>query len=183
MGDLHITGGKYAFAALVLASAVEACGTFAPSFEPAITVPIVTEPLLPDLERQVFDLINDYRRVNGASPLVFDSTVAAVARGYSMSRAAGDVSSTKPEKQRRREETLCRLVPYREIAEQYATVSGDPLASTHSAVWGWTSVGDSAEALLDDFSKIGIAVIRDSTGAYHFTQILVRPSPTFRCGT
>ena len=125
------------------------------------------------LERQVHDQINAYRRRRGLSPLEFDSYISQIARTHSQQMASGQVNFGHDGVQQRYD-AIGQRTPYRQVAENVAWNSGysNPV---ERAVEGWIDSPGHHRNLTGPYERAGVGVAINSEGAYYFTQIFMRP--------
>ena len=122
------------------------------------------------LEQEIFKLVNDYRRSQGLSDLVWNDAIADAAREHSQDMAAGTVPFGH-DGYNERWSRLGQILPWRSIAEVVAR-SG----SAKDTVNAWIASADHQMYLVGDYTLSGVGVAKsDSGGAFHATQIFLKP--------
>ncbi|TVR06371.1 MAG: CAP domain-containing protein [Phormidium sp. GEM2.Bin31] len=125
------------------------------------------------LEREVHDQVNAYRRRQGLSPLQFDPYISQLARNHSQRMASGQVEFGHGGSQQRYD-AIGQRTPYRQAAENVAWNSGysNPV---EMAVEGWIDSPGHHRNMTGPYERAGVGVAINSEGAYYFTQIFMRP--------
>jgi len=91
---------------------------------------------LATLERQVHELINNYRTTIGLVPLAYSEEVAASARQHSQDMAMGYVGLGHEGVDTRRE-SLSRIIRFSRFAENVGANNYSPSAAPRTAVTEW----------------------------------------------
>lgn len=136
-------------------------------------IPTITEASLPELERQIFEKVNQYRVQRGMRALRIDPRIAVQARAHSRAMADRRVPFGHYNfKQRARQ--VDRIISSRRVSENVAYIfsHNDP---AKRAFEGWLRSESHRRAIEDNFSITGIGVAMGDRGALYFTQIYVRP--------
>jgi uncharacterized protein YkwD len=123
------------------------------------------------LEREVFELVNRYRRARGATPLVLDARIGEQARRHSVAMANGST----PVGHRGfddRVQALRRVMACRRSAENVGMNHGyrDPASQV---VRGWIESEGHRKNIEGPYESTGIGVVSDAAGTIYFTQIFV----------
>lgn len=126
---------------------------------------------LSTLEQQVHDLVNEHRSRVGLLPLVYDEAIAETARQHSRDMANGYVGMSH-EGADLRSESLARVIPFREFAENVSTNSDDPATTARSAVEGWLQSSGHRTNIEGSFDLTGVGIAR-SGNTFFFTQIFL----------
>ncbi len=142
----------------------------------ASTHPITPAPAptsgISALEREAFDLINAHRRSIGASQLVWNDAIAAVARAHSQNMADGNVAFGH-DGFNERFSALQATMTVRGIAENVAM--NDYPSPAPTAVAGWIqSPGHKTNLETPTYTQSAIGVATSEDGSSYFTQIFVK---------
>lgn len=125
------------------------------------------------LERQAFDLINEYRVSKGLGTLVWNTDIANVARQHSVEMANGRVAFGH-DGFTDRAKLLQQRISLHGIAENVAY--NDYPNSAQTSVTGWIeSEGHRVNIENSAYTASGMGVARSSDGAYYFTQLFIAP--------
>lgn len=123
-----------------------------------------------EIEKEIFKLVNDYRRGQGLSDMVWNDAIADAAREHSRDMAAGTVPFGH-DGYSDRWARLGQVLPWQSIAEVVAT-SG----SAADAVNAWIASPDHQQHLVGEYTLTGVGVAKpDSGGSFYATQIFVKP--------
>jgi len=120
-----------------------------------------------DIEREVFERINDYRRSQGLPPLAHSDRLAEVARRHSADMAAGHV----PFGHTGFHERAAGLDGYRSISENVAFNNYPDTGSAQRAVEGWISSPEHHKSIVGAYEVTGIGVARGPRGRIFYTQL------------
>lgn len=144
-----------------------------PPLFPQSPVPAPPVISLPQLEREIFEQVNRYRRERGLSPLRLDPRVSVEARAHSQAMAARQRSVGHGDF-RRRVRRVNRIVASRRIAENVAYIftHREP---ANRAVQGWLRSPKHRDAIEGDYRVTGVGVAMGERGSLYFTQIYIRP--------
>lgn len=128
-----------------------------------------------ELEKIVFDLVNERRRENGLSALKWSEDVAKVARLHSQNMASSKVFGHRGLDGLRVDDRAASLgvKNWQAIGENIAANRGfaNPTAS---AVQQWmNSSGHRASILNNGWTETGIGIACDNDGKYYFTQVFL----------
>ena len=123
-----------------------------------------------EIEKEIFKLVNDYRRSQGLADVVWNDAIADAAREHSADMAAGTVPFGH-DGYSERWSRLGQIVPWWAIAEVVAT-SG----SAADTVNAWIASPNHQIYLVGDYALSGVGVAKPDSGARFFaTQIFIRP--------
>jgi uncharacterized protein YkwD len=128
-------------------------------------------PSIADLERSVFQKINQYRKQKGLATLKRNATINQQARQHSQTMATSGVLSHNGFAGRVK--AISQSIPSKSSAENVAFNKGfsDPAAQ---AVNGWLKSSGHLKNIMGNFNLTGIGVARNGQGEVYFTQIFVR---------
>jgi len=150
----------------VLAFAVVLVGCTVPS-EPAGQRS--TSGALSRLEQEVHRLVNRYRMSQNLAPLTTREIITGQARMHS--RAMAEKRSSLGHRGfGKRVERISRCLPLRAVAENVGYNKGYPDCAQR-AFDVWLDSAEHRRNMEGDYRLTGIGVVRDSQGAYYFTQI------------
>jgi len=122
-----------------------------------------------EIEKSVFNQINAKRTTNGLDALVWNDTIADMARGHSKDMADGTVPFGHDGFDDRFA-AISRIIPASAGAENIAYT---PDADSAVNLW-WDSAGHRAN-ILGNYNYTGVGVAWSSAdSAYYFTQIFIR---------
>lgn len=143
--------------------------------QPLLTqpTPSISAASLPELERQIFERVNDYRVQRGLRSLRMDSRISVQARAHSQSMALHQIPFGHTDFKRRVRQ-VDRIISSRRVSENVAYIfsHNDP---AKRAFEGWLKSPAHRRAIEDNFSITGIGVAIGDRGAVYFTQIYLRP--------
>jgi uncharacterized protein YkwD len=123
-----------------------------------------------ELEKEIFKLVNDYRRSQGLADVTWNDAIADAAREHSRDMAAGTVPFGH-DGYNERWSRLGQVLPWGAIAEVVAT-SG----SAKDAVNAWIASPNHQMYLVGDYALSGVGVAKpNSGGAFYATQIFIKP--------
>jgi uncharacterized protein YkwD len=129
-----------------------------------------------DLEKKVFALINNIRRINNLSELVWDERVAAIARTHSTDMAEKSFFSHRGFNGSMIDDRADSggLGRWRAIGENIAYNRGYA-KPPEFAVECWMKSQGHRENLLDArWKETGIGIAQSGDGAYYFTQVFLQ---------
>ena len=156
--------------------------TTAPSAEPTAVptaVPTAEPTAAPtqqpsteaELERAVFDLVNQERAKNGLDALKWAEDLAAVARAHSADMInRGFFSHTNPDGQSPFDRLKNAGISYKSAAENIAY--GQRSAEAVMNSW-MNSSGHRANILNKNLKEIGVGAVKNSNGTIYWTQVFV----------
>lgn len=126
---------------------------------------------LPQLEKDIYGLVNQYRLNIGLSELAWSNTVAKQCRNHSVDIALGNISYGHQGFQERIE-TIRHNFPnaagVENIAKHY---NSNDLAK--KVVEEWLANPQAQEKIEGNFQTTGVGVAKDSNENFYFTQILI----------
>lgn len=126
-------------------------------------------PSLDKMERQVVDLVNDYRRSRGRPALRSNPALQDEAEGHSLNMARGRVPLSHrgfDERIRKvREKTGVKGRSGENVAEGYDTA--------REVVDAWIKSPGHRRHLLGDFDLTGVGIVRSRDGKLYFTQLFI----------
>jgi uncharacterized protein YkwD len=127
----------------------------------------------PGLEQQTHAKINAYRTSSGLPALVWNDTIANVARQHSVNMAGGTVTFGH-DGFGERVTAIGQTIPLTGAAENLAMASGlsDPASAV---VTGWLGSASHKPHIDGDYNLTGIGVAIAANGSIYFTQIFVKP--------
>lgn len=128
-----------------------------------------------DVERRVFELINEKRTEAGLQALVWNENIARVARLHSESMAANDFFSHEGAdgKLVGSRADAAGIKHWRKIGENIAYNRGYADPSVCAAEKWMLSPGHRANILTGDWKESGIGVAVTEQGVFYFTQIFI----------
>lgn len=129
-----------------------------------------------DLERRVFALINNVRRTNGLTELVWNEQVAGIARTHSKDMAGKSFFSHRGFDGSMIDDRAdqANLGRWRSIGENIAYNRGYAKPSEF-AVECWMKSQSHRQNLLDrNWKETGIGIALSDDGAYYFTQVFLQ---------
>jgi uncharacterized protein YkwD len=144
-----------------------------PPAAPTLTTPTITKDALPELEYQIFEYVNEYRRQRGLRSLRIDDRISDHARAHSQAMASHAIPFGHTDFKRRVRQ-VDRIISSRRVSENVAYIfsHNDP---AKRAFEGWLKSPTHRRAIEDNFSITGIGVAIGDRGALYFTQIYLRP--------
>ena len=127
-----------------------------------------------DLEKQMFEMVNADRKENGRGPYVYDETLAAVARSHSEDMMKNGFFDHKS--------PTTGLVADRLFAAKVRAMScGENIAMSPTLGQAETglmnSLGHRANILHNEYTRVGIGIVRASNGVLYVTQVFANPAP------
>jgi uncharacterized protein YkwD len=125
------------------------------------------------LESQTFTRINDYRISTGRAALLYDSTIATVARSHSQRMASKEVSFGHSGSSDR-VKTISQSIPLVRAGENVALNTGEGDETVEIAVAGWIESDSHRANIEGDFDMTGIGIAQGIDGEYYFTQIFIK---------
>jgi uncharacterized protein YkwD len=121
-------------------------------------------------ERNILNLVNDYRRSIGRGDLVWNEAVAAEAREHSLDMAGGRTGFGH-EGFKKRIARIGEVLPYSKIAENVAYAD-----RATAIVAGWAGSGEHRTNIEGEYSVTGVGAAWDESGTrLYVTQIYVLP--------
>lgn len=130
---------------------------------------------LGDLERRVFDLVNNERIQAGLPALVWLDRVAAVSRYHSTNMASNNFFSHVDPQGRRSGKRADQLgvSDWKQIGENIAWISGSDPAARVVRSW-MQSPGHRENIMAANYRESGIGLAIAADGKYYFTQVFIR---------
>ncbi len=125
------------------------------------------------LEHQTFNLINQYRADENLPPLIWNSTIADMARRHSADMATGEVAFGHGGFKDRMEKLRGIFAGMTSGGENVFYTDNRPEVA-RVAVDSWLHSPPHLHNIRGDFQYSGLGLWRRSDGAYFFTQIFVR---------
>jgi len=123
-----------------------------------------------EIEREIFRLVNDHRRSIGKSDLVWNETIAGVARSHSRDMADGTVPFGH-DGYNDRWALIGQTIPWQSAAEVVA-LSG----SAADAVNAWIGSAEHRVYIEGDYDLTGVGVAKSTSGSnFYATQIFIKP--------
>jgi len=128
------------------------------------------------VEKETFFLVNQYRKANDMLPLVWDETIAKVARAHSKDMATGEVDFGHDGFRERVNKLRTVMTGYAGAGENVLMTSElDGVAK--SAVALWLKSPHHLENIRGDYNYSGLGVWQDKDGVIYFTQIFMKFAP------
>jgi uncharacterized protein YkwD len=128
----------------------------------------------PDLEGQVFRLVNAHRKDRGLRPLRYDTLVAAIARAHSREMAEGRVPLGH-EGLDERGKAIEQREPFARLAENVALNDYPRERTVRVALRGWLASAHHLANIEGPYSVTGVGVAQAPDGTFYYTQIFVAP--------
>lgn len=122
------------------------------------------------IEKEIFQLINEYREKNGLPPLQYNDAVADMAQRHSQHMADKDVPFGHTGFQDRYN-ALKKELPDMTAGAENVAYGADDAAE---AVELWLHSAGHKKNIRGNFTHTGISVVRDSDGHLYFTQLFVK---------
>ena len=139
------------------------------------TLPKTSAPVVPaaTMEREMHQLVSQYRLRRGLPALQYDERIATVAREHSAAMAArarpfGHAGFEQ------RGVAIARFLPYRGLAENVAYDARGGADLSTLVVEGWIGSAPHRQNLEGTYELTGIGVARDAQGVAYITQIFLR---------
>ncbi|WP_165760262.1 CAP domain-containing protein [Niastella populi] len=134
------------------------------------STPVVEANLAPGLERQVLDLVNDYRKTKKLAPLQNNAAIEYQARRHSMDMGTHRIPFGH--------QGLSFRIKYIQEKVPGATIVGENVAfgnlSAKAVVSGWIKSTEHRKNMEGNFKYTGIGVTRNMQNQLYFTQIFAR---------
>ena len=130
-----------------------------------------TDPLLQELEYNMFRVVNQYRDSAGFIQMVWNDTIASVARTHSKDMALGNVGLSH-EGAYQRTEYIRETIPWESISENvaYSTERDDIV---DFLLYRWLESNGHKKNIEGEFNLTGIGAAKSPDGKIFFTQIFV----------
>jgi uncharacterized protein YkwD len=128
------------------------------------------------MEREIHQLLNQYRARRGLPALQYDERMAEVAREHSAAMAA----HSRPFGHagfEQRGSAIARFLPYRGLAENVAYDGRGGANLSSLVVEGWIGSAPHRQNIEGSYELTGIGVARDAPGVAYVPQHLQRRSP------
>jgi len=122
------------------------------------------------IEKEIFQLINEYREQNGLPPLQYSEVAADMAERHSRRMADKDVPFGHTGFQDRYN-VLKRELPDMTAGAENVAYGADDAAE---AVELWLHSAGHMKNIRGNYTHTGIGVVRDSEGHLYFTQLFVK---------
>ncbi len=138
--------------------------------------PAVTGIPIPELEKQLFQAINDTRKQNGLKPLALSAGLTKSARQHSDTMANGSFLSTRlAGEQSVLERMTAAGVTSKMIGENVLRLGATSDQVVSDTVSTWMGREANRKNLLSaSFTRTGIAITRGSDGDYYITEDLAQ---------
>ena len=128
------------------------------------------------IEKQTFFLINQYRKSSSLPPLVWDESIAKVARSHSKDMATGEVDFGHAGFSDRVSHLKTVMNGFRGAGEN-VLMTTDLEEVAQKAVAVWLHSPHHLENIRGDFNYSGLGVWQDKNGTIYFTQIFMKFIP------
>lgn len=122
------------------------------------------------IEKEIFQLINEYREQNGLPPLQYSEAAADMAERHSRRMADKDIPFGHTGFQDRYN-ALKKELPDMTAGAENVAYGADDAAE---AVELWLRSAGHKKNIRGNFTHTGISVVRDSDGRLYFTQLFVK---------
>lgn len=122
------------------------------------------------IEKEIFQLINEYREQNGLPPLQYSEVAADMAESHSRRMADKDIPFGHTGFQDRYN-ALKKELPDMTAGAENVAYGADDAAE---AVELWLHSAGHKKNIRGNFTHTGISVVRDSDGRLYFTQLFVK---------
>lgn len=122
------------------------------------------------IEKEIFQLINEYREKNGLPPLQYSEVAADMAESHSRRMADKDIPFGHTGFQDRYN-ALKKELPDMTAGAENVAYGADDAAE---AVELWLHSAGHKKNIRGNFTHTGISVVRDSDGRLYFTQLFVK---------
>ncbi|WP_013321393.1 CAP domain-containing protein [Gloeothece verrucosa] len=128
--------------------------------------------VLTALEQKTYQQVNQYRRSQKLSPLLWDNRISEVARRYSQKMANGEATFSHNGFEGR-VKAIANQIPTRTVGENLAFNMGysDPVKV---AVEGWIKSPGHRKNMQGNFDLTGIGIAKNAKGEYYLTQLFVK---------
>lgn len=126
---------------------------------------------LNNIEQNIHNQINQYRKSIGLNSLIWDETISQQSRIHSANMANGKLPLGHDQFEERAEMIRTKIA-YSQVAENVAFNYGYADPATQ-AVEGWLKSPGHKKNIEGKFDLAGVGVIKNSKGEYYFTQIFV----------
>ena len=134
------------------------------------STPAVEANLAPGLEREIFRLVNDYRKTKKLAPLQTNAAIEYQARRHSMDMGTHRVPFGH--------QGLSFRIKYIQEKVPGATIVGENVAygnlSAKAVVSGWIKSAEHRKNMEGSFKYTGIGVTRNMQNQLYFTQIFAK---------
>src|SRR5688572_6878070 len=134
------------------------------------STPVVEANLAPGLERQILDLVNDYRKTKKLSPLQSNAAIEYQARRHSMDMGTRRIPFGH--------QGLSFRIKYIQEKVPGASIVGENVAygnlSAKAVVSGWIKSTEHRKNMEGNFKYTGIGVTRNMQNQLYFTQIFAK---------
>lgn len=141
----------------------------------AIGCPKINTQSEGEIEREIFDMINQHRISNGLNPLEWNDTIAGQCRIHSRDMASGSIP-VGHDGFDQRVANISNTIVLAVVAENvsyYNTGSIGSSSPASIAVNGWIGSSEHRVNVEGDFNLTGVGVEKDGS-EYYFTQIYVK---------
>lgn len=134
------------------------------------STPVVEANLAPGLEREIFSLVNDYRKTKKLAPLSTNAAIEYQARRHSMDMGTHRIPFGH--------QGLSFRIKYIQEKVPGATIVGENVAygnlSAKAVVNGWIKSNEHRKNMEGSFKYTGIGVTRNMQNQLYFTQIFAK---------
>ncbi len=141
-----------------------------------LTGPVTSEAFRSYVEKATFDLVNQYRHEHQMKPLVWDKTIAEVARGHSRDMAQDDCDFGH-EGFNKRVTELRQALPGTQGAGENVFMTDDPNEVARVAVLAWLKSPHHLKNIRGDYNYSGLGVWVNEKGQIYLTQLFLNVVP------
>jgi len=138
------------------------------------TRPATRKPDLAQIEREVLNRVNRYRKSEGLPALAADASIAEIARSHSRAMATGRTGFGHGGFKGRTQAVAAR-VPYRRVAENVARNSRDPREIPTVVVERWVDSRGHRRNIEGPYAVTGVGAALGPDGSIYLTQLFVLP--------
>jgi uncharacterized protein YkwD len=144
-----------------------------PNFNQQVLAQVTTgqDSHLSQMEQDIHNQINQYRKSIGLNSLIWDKTISQQSRIHSANMANGKFPLGHDQFEQRAEMIMTKIA-YSQVAENVAFNYGFTDPATQ-AVKGWLKSPGHKKNIEGKFDLAGVGVVKNSKGEYYFTQIFV----------
>jgi uncharacterized protein YkwD len=136
--------------------------------------PAARKPDLAQIEREVLQRVNRYRKTEGLPVLASDARIAEIAREHSRAMATGRTGFGHGGFKVRSQAVASR-VPYRRVAENVARNARKPNEIPAVVVERWVDSRGHRRNIEGPFAVTGVGAARGADGSVYLTQLFVAP--------
>ena len=170
------------FGVLVIAIALSGCVIIASNDSneqpktrkpsPTSVSPNLDSASIIDLEKSIYQQVNQYRQSRNLPPLTLNTTISKQAKVHSQDMASGKVPFSHQGFEGR-VKAIAKSINYRSAAENLAFNQGYS-APASQAVEGWLKSPGHFKNIVGNFDLTGVGVVKNAEGEYYFTQIFIK---------